>query len=176
MDSAYNWLHDGFHSQAPADVKVEAALESSVFTLLSPPSSPHTSRSVPTESAVIPVSAPSRRRSNTSIASSKRVKPYPISTRELYFRGEDTGPMANTWSPTGSNGGSGRAHFPVEPPRRSSDGDQQGPPSYGLPNTFTMVSPTIQIHIFLPNCNVVCSIHLVDVPLSVAQGRYPPQV
>jgi hypothetical protein len=147
MQSPYNWLQDALHSQTRSvDVKEESALDSSVFTLLSPPSSPLFSRSVPTESTIYPVLAPSRRRSNTSIASSKRVKPYPIATRELHFRRDDTGIMANTWSPPGSKGGSGRAHFPVEPHRRSSDGDQQGT-SYGLPNTFSMVSQRIRVDI-----------------------------
>jgi hypothetical protein len=120
----YNgWLVHSFPSQArPVDIKVEPALESSVFPLFSPPSSPQRS---PTESAAF---SSSRRRSNTSIANSKRVKPYPILTRELHLSGGDIDTMANTWSPPGSKGGSARAHFPVEQAsqnRRTSDGDPQ---------------------------------------------------
>ena len=141
-DHTYSWLEDTFPTQArPVDIKVESALEPSVFPLLSPPSSP---QSVSTESVAFSGSASSRRRSNTSAASPKRLKPYPILTREVYLRGEHTGTMANTWSHPGSKGGSSRAPFPVEQSplsRRSSDGGQQvsSSSSYGPSNTFPTV-------------------------------------
>jgi hypothetical protein len=54
--------------------------------------------------------------------------------------------MANTWSPPGSKGGSGRTPFPVEQTRRSSDGGQQVSPSYGLSNTFATVSQYLYLY------------------------------
>src|ERR1700691_5399735 len=155
MDShTYNWLQCALQSQVhPVDIKVESSLEPSAFPLLSPPSSPALARSVLTESTLFPASFPNPRRSHTSIARSKRVRPYPILTRDPYFLGEDTSIMANTWSPPGIKGGSSRTHFPIDQGssnRRSSDGEQQVPSTYGIPNTFGTVSQTFTF-MFLPN-------------------------
>lgn len=145
----YNWLqYAPQHQASPLEIKVESStLESIAYSLLSPPLSPSFPRSVP-ESATFLASTSSRRRSNTSTASTKRVKPYPILTRELRLRGEDTGKMANqsygTWSPSGIKGVSSRSHYqPDSSNRRSSDGDQQPSSSYLAPNTFVTVSSYI---------------------------------
>lgn len=153
MDT-YNWLQCSPQPQAyPVDIKTESSLEHSAFSLLSPPSSPPIARSAPTETTTFPVSIPYRGRSKTSIASSKRVKPYPVFTRDHFRFGEDTDIMANNpWSPSGSRGGSGRTPFPVgQVPanrRSSSDGDQH-PSSYGYSGAFATVSQSFQI--FIPH-------------------------
>lgn len=146
----YSWLQYAPQPQArPLEIKVESStLDAQAFTLLSPPSSPSYPRSVPSENATFPSSIVGRKRSSTSTSTSspKRVKPYPILTRDNRHRAEDN-TMAHqpygTWSPSGIKGTSTRAHFPVEPTspnRRSSDGDQQPPSSYPVPNTFAAVS------------------------------------
>lgn len=156
----YNWFEDNLQSQArPVDIKVESALESLVFPLLSPPSSP------PTEPAVSLVSTSPHRRTNTSIVGSKRLKPYPIKTRELSIHREDIGTMANTWTPPGNKGAS----------RRSSEDDQQAPASYGLPNTFATVGQSIRM-CQVSISDLICSNHLVVALMAVPVHHHQHQV
>lgn len=143
---AYNWVHYASHPQPRPllEIKVEPTLDNTTFSLISPPSSPSFPRPVPVDAATF--ATVNRRRSNTSIASPKRAKPYPILTRELRFRAEDCGAMENqpyeNWSPTGVKSGGSRPQFSVElsPSRSSSEGDQQAPTSYTLSNALVSVS------------------------------------
>jgi hypothetical protein len=129
---SYNWMHTP--PGRPVDIKIEPPQSESTFSLLSPPSSPSFTRSVPNFPSVN-ISAPLRRRSNTTIASPRRVRPYPSLTHEHRFRGEDSGKMAHSsfgnWSSR-----TGRSLNPGE--RRSSDGDQLNP--YALSQPYESVS------------------------------------
>ncbi|KZP28094.1 hypothetical protein FIBSPDRAFT_927769 [Athelia psychrophila] len=137
----YNWVQYAAQHQPqqarPLEIKVEPSLDSTSFSLISPPSSPSAypgPRSASGDPGPFP--APIRRRSNNSIASPKRAKPYPILTRELRLRTEESGAMGHqpydTWSPTSMRD--------VSPSRSSSEGgDQRTPSSYTLSNA--LVSP-----------------------------------
>ncbi|KAF7973909.1 hypothetical protein HWV62_13952 [Athelia sp. TMB] len=141
----YNWpQYASQHQPRPLEIKVEPTLENSGFSLISPPSSPsspYPGSAHPDPGAFPP---PIRRRSNASITSPKRVKPYPILTRELRLRTEDSGAMGNqpydTWSPTNMRDGSAsRHHFSaqISPNQGPLEGDShRSSSSYTLSNAL----------------------------------------
>lgn len=142
----YNWVQYTPQARSP-EIKVEPSLDSTSFPLISPPCSPSSAYPHSASGDSGPFPAPTRRRSNNSIASPKRVKPYPILTRELRLRTEDPGGMGSqsydSWSPTNMRDGpTGRPHFTVQvsPSRSSSEGDQRAPSSYTLSNALVPVS------------------------------------
>ncbi|KAJ3506626.1 hypothetical protein NLJ89_g6770 [Agrocybe chaxingu] len=100
------------------------------FSLLSPPITP----SPPTLPCLPSTSR--RRGSSSSLAGSKRPRPYPLVNRDSTSRKDELGTMSNiaygnSWGGSATRNGHGRSH---PPERRSSDGEDQS--TYALSHQF----------------------------------------
>jgi len=138
MPQTFNWLQYVPPGPSSVDIKIEPSFQDSEFSLLSP-SPPSVTRSEPSLSSFT-ISSPLRKRSNTTLASPKRVRPYPSSSpHEHRFRREGSGRMAHqSFGPWSTSGRAGNNRPLNSGERRSSDDDQLS--SYTLSNVYDPVS------------------------------------
>lgn len=130
-----DWL---FEADPAIDIKAEPAMDSPVFSLLSPPSSPSVSRSVPTSRLAYqpPDLVSPRRYSISGLASPKRSKPYSIPPRDSKSRADIPGRMSYPgWPSHGLKTSNAKSHTGE---RRSMDLDQSSALADAIMNTVSL--------------------------------------